>query len=70
MPVQTEDSGADWLLDVLAHPPEGFLQGGWGKYLSTQSIDIEKKRKMNTPWFSGQTKTLTSHSLTQSSRQR
>ena len=22
MPVQTEDSGADRLLDVLAHPPE------------------------------------------------
>ena len=23
MPVKTEDGGADWFLDVLAHPPEG-----------------------------------------------
>lgn len=30
MPVQTEDGGADWLLDVLAHPPEEVLEGGWG----------------------------------------
>lgn len=22
MPVEAEDGGADWLLDVLAHPPE------------------------------------------------
>lgn len=25
MPVQAEDGGADWLLDVLAHPPVIFL---------------------------------------------
>lgn len=24
MPVQAEDGRADWLLDVLAHPPEAF----------------------------------------------